>query len=72
MVRKINWLQISDLHFGEDSASSNKCRNQLKEYMRKLCDKKLRVDYIFITGDIVFAKDKSNDQIKKAYEDAYT
>ena len=67
---KISWLHISDLHFGSGEDGSRKLiRDSLLEFVEK---KKLDIDYLFITGDLIYAKElKTDDRRKKAYQDAY-
>lgn len=64
----IRWIQLSDLHFGDDSEFSRKSREELKKY---IAENHNTVDYIFVTGDIIFAKNLDTKQKKdKAYETA--
>lgn len=62
---KIKWIQISDLHFGNQNEYCKKSREALKKY---IAEKKDDIDYVFITGDIIYAK-SATDQGKK--EEAY-
>lgn len=62
------WIQISDLHFGDNSPYSKKCREALSKYLK---DNKGNIDYIFITGDIIFAKKKNKKERQQAYNDAW-
>lgn len=48
----VRWLHISDLHFGSGQALSNTMRKKLCQFLR---DNPLDVDYLFITGDLVYA-----------------
>ncbi len=67
MNNKISWIQISDLHLGDNSSYSKKCREALFEYVKNNAG---NIDYIFITGDIIFAKNKGPSDRVKAYNDA--
>ena len=59
----VRWLHISDLHFGSGQAISNTMRKKLCEF---IIDKSLIVDYLFITGDLVYAPKAT----KKDWDDA--
>lgn len=65
MSNIIEWLHISDLHFGYNDNAVEQMREVLplkaKEYF-----KGKKVDYIFITGDIIFGKAEH----KTAYSEA--
>lgn len=64
----IRWIQLSDLHFGDDSEFSRKSREALNKYIE---GKHQDVDYIFVTGDIIFAKGLDTKQKKtSAYDEA--
>jgi 3',5'-cyclic AMP phosphodiesterase CpdA len=52
-VKSIKWLQISDLHFGNPSNSFEDMREQLLEYIKR--GEIDTVEYLFITGDIIYA-----------------
>lgn len=66
----INWIHISDLHFGCDEGASTKLfRMEVSDYINRyfgLIGKK--PEYLFITGDIIFPKD--NNDIVGSYEKA--
>lgn len=65
---KIKWIQISDLHFGNNTAYCKKSRKALKKYVS---EKRNEIDYVFITGDIIYAKTAAdNDKKEKAYKEA--
>lgn len=65
---KIKWIQISDLHFGNKNEYCKKSREALKEYV---ANNKNEIDYLFITGDIIYAKSASDDSKKdEAYKEA--
>jgi len=67
-MSEIKWLQLSDLHFGDSREYSKKSRDALLEHIDS---EKKDIDYVFITGDIIFAKDLKTDASKrKAYEEA--
>lgn len=64
----IRWIQLSDLHFGDNSEFSHKSREALQEYIAK---NHKNIDYIFVTGDIIFAKNlKTKAAKKKCYDEA--
>lgn len=65
-MNKVKWIQVSDLHFGNDSPYSKKSRDALMDYVEK---GKKDIDYIFVTGDIIYAKDLKSE---KAKQGAYT
>lgn len=68
-MNPIRWIQLSDLHFGDDSEFTRKSRKALQEYIteKKLSD----IDYVFVTGDLIFAKNLSDQKKKeKGYADA--
>ncbi len=67
MDNKVTWIQISDIHLGDNSAYSKKCREALLEYAKNAAG---NIDYIFITGDIIFAKGKGPLDRTKAYNEA--
>ena len=72
-MSKIRWLQISDLHFGDNTTSSKNCREGLLQYIESLHNKKIEIDYVFITGDIIFAKgitQKLRNQRHQIYKEA--
>lgn len=52
-----SWLHISDLHFGNGQAISNRMRKAFLDYLKV---KKPNVEFLFITGDLIFAP-KAND-----------
>lgn len=65
---KIKWIQISDLHFGNENEYCKKSREALKKYVS---NKKNEIDYVFLTGDIIYAKSASDDSKKDAaYKEA--
>lgn len=67
-MSKINWIQLSDLHFGDTSPYSKKSREALLEFIDKRCKD---IDYVFVTGDIIFAKSLQTEKLKKeAYKEA--
>lgn len=67
-MSKVKWIQVSDLHFGDNSPYSKKSREALLDYIEKNC---IQTDYIFVTGDIVYAKNlESNKKRKNAYAEA--
>lgn len=61
-MSKIKWIQLSDLHLGNDSAFSEKSRKALLNYIREH-DKE--IDFVFITGDIIYAKNLKTEKEKK-------
>lgn len=68
MSKTIKWIQISDLHFGNESEYCKKSREALKKYI--IANKK-EIDYIFITGDIIYAQQAIDENKKeKAYKEA--
>lgn len=65
----IKWMQLSDLHIGHRSTYSEKSREDLLKYLK---ENEMDIDYVFITGDIIFAKEVKNDHDRKlAYKKAY-
>lgn len=65
---KVKWIQVSDLHFGDDSPYSKKSRDALIDYVKRNGHD---IDYIFVTGDIIYAKNvKTNKNRKEAYFEA--
>ena len=65
---KIKWIQISDLHFGNKNEFCKKSREALKKYV---AEKKNEIDYVFITGDIIYAKSAAEQGKKEeAYDEA--
>lgn len=68
MSKVIKWIQISDLHFGNKNEYCKKSREALKKYV---VEKKNEIDYVFITGDIIYAKSAvDQDKKEKAYKEA--
>ena len=66
--KTIKWIQISDLHFGNENEYCKKSREALREYVAK---RKKDIDYVFITGDVIYAKNADTDSKKeKAYSEA--
>lgn len=64
----IKWMQISDLHFGNKNKFCQKSREALKAYV---AEKKNEIDYVFITGDIIYAKNATTSEKKEeAYKEA--
>lgn len=62
-MNRIRWIQLSDLHFGDDCEFTSKSRQQFQEY---ITEKNIRdIDYLFVTGDLIFAK-KLDDPKKKS------
>lgn len=67
-MSEIKWLQLSDLHFGDEREYSKKSREAL---LKQIAEEGTDIDYLFITGDIIFAqKLKTQTQKKSAYEEA--
>lgn len=61
-MNKIKWIQLSDLHFGDDSPYSEKSREALLQYIKR---NGKDIDYVFVTGDIIFAKTLETEKQKK-------
>lgn len=61
----VRWLHISDLHFGSGQAMSNRMRKKLRQFLR---DNAINVDYLFITGDLVYAPKATQEDWDKAVE----
>lgn len=72
-MSSISWLHISDLHFGSQDKSRRAIRDTLKEYIEKKSKNgELDIDYLFITGDLIFAKElHTTAKRREAYRDAY-
>ncbi len=66
MGNTINWLHLSDLHFGYQENIVKQMRRELPKYIKKYFDTE-KVDYIFITGDIIYGKSNADDSYKQAY-----
>lgn len=66
---KVTWIQLSDLHFGDDSEFSKSSRDALLHFIKT---QKWEIDYLFITGDLIFAKKaNSKEKRKEAYGEAF-
>lgn len=67
-MNQIRWIQLSDLHFGDDCEYTLTSRQELKEHIkRNLRD----IDYVFVTGDLIFAKNLDDPKKKsKGYAEA--
>lgn len=61
----IRWIQLSDLHFGDDSQYSKNSRNAFIKYITDINSISDGLDCIFVTGDIIFAK-YANDNAKRS------
>ncbi len=72
-MSEISWLHISDLHFGSQDSSRKTIRDSLKEYIKKNMNSgEWDVDYLFITGDLIYAKElKTLESKNTAYQEAY-
>lgn len=67
-MNKIRWIQLSDLHFGHSSPFCKNSQDALKSFILEHCKE---TDYMFITGDIIYAADAKDLQKKKrAYREA--
>lgn len=67
-MNKVRWIQLSDLHFGDDSPYSQKSREAFQKFVSEECKD---IDYIFITGDIIYAKNLKNKRKRNsAYKEA--
>ena len=67
-MSKISWIQLSDLHFGHNSPFCKKSQEALQSFVLEHCK---GIDYIFITGDIIYAADaKDSKRRKQAYQKA--
>ena len=62
------WLHISDLHFGQDSYSVSELRRTLPIYLSKLSSQFGKINYIFITGDLRFAKNAPKDYLPETID----
>ena len=71
-MESIQWIHLSDLHFGDSSTYSKKSRNSLLDFITKeIIDKHQRIDYIFVTGDVVYAKSLPTlEERCQAYQEA--
>jgi len=66
---KVTWIQLSDLHFGDDSEYSKNSRDSLLKYLK---NKSWEIDYLFITGDLIYAKNlKQKEKKREAYKNAF-
>lgn len=67
-MSKITWIQLSDLHFGHNSPFCQNSREALRGFILEHCKE---IDYMFITGDIIYAADaKTPKEKKQAYQEA--
>ncbi len=62
-MSKIKWIQLSDLHLGNDLSYSDKSRKALLNYIKEHDND---IDFVFVTGDIIFAKDLKTEKDKKS------
>lgn len=68
-MNQIRWIQLSDLHFGDDSEFTRESRKALQEYIAE--KRHGDIDYVFVTGDLIFAKNLDDPKKKrKGYTDA--
>lgn len=51
-MRKINWLHLSDFHFGKNIFQQEFVASKIIDHVRNFIQKELEPDFIFITGDI--------------------
>jgi len=65
-MSEINWLHISDLHFGSEKKIKDikTIRNKLLDYVKEKF-RGIEFDYLFVTGDIFYGKDFFNDGPEK-------
>ncbi|MDD3401693.1 MAG: metallophosphoesterase, partial [Eubacteriales bacterium] len=57
----IRWLHLSDLHFGYDDFTVKEFRKKLPDKLKEYTDRnQVSFDYIFVTGDLRYAKSKNN------------
>ena len=54
-MSKIHWIHISDLHLNMVGTQTSTLRDDLPSYIQNIA-KKEKIQYIFITGDLRFAK----------------
>ncbi len=64
----IRWIHISDLHFGDQNYPASHFREDFLEKLSELSRDK-RFNFLFITGDIIHAKDSKNHE-KECYNNA--
>ena len=66
-MREINWLHLSDLHFGLERENDDieTIRDRLLDYVRKEFDGEIKFDYLFVTGDIFYGKNFFNDKYQR-------
>ena len=64
----IRWIHISDLHFGDQNYPASHFRDDFLEKLSEL-SKDTQFNYLFITGDIIHAKDSKNHE-KECYQNA--
>lgn len=60
---EITWVHISDIHFGHTNYVEGAFRDDLPNYLQNLKDKYI-FDFLFITGDLVYAKKYANPTFK--------
>ncbi len=56
MIDMIRWLHLSDLHLGSTDMSTDMMRDELPEFLTR---EGLKCDYVFCTGDIKTAAQKT-------------
>lgn len=59
---KLRWIHLSDLHNNYKSYDTIAMRNNLRSYLKELCEK-TKYDFIIITGDITYQFGKFDDQL---------
>lgn len=62
-MKTIKWIHLSDLHFGDDSEFSKQSRVKLLEYLKNYVK---NIDYLFVTGDFIYAKNMDTSPKKEA------
>lgn len=67
-MSKIRWIQLSDLHFGKESPFCKNSRDALQKFF---LEKHEEIDFIFVTGDIIYAAEANTPaKRKRAYKEA--
>ena len=60
----IQWLHLSDLHFGYDNFTVKEFRKRLPDVLKNYTEKNnVTFDYIFVTGDLRYGKSENNADV---------
>lgn len=57
-MKKVHWIHISDLHYNKVGMQADSMREKLPQYIEGISNKN-KIDYIFFTGDIRYAPQKT-------------